>query len=189
MSIFKQSFPKCFVESADAISSSGKKENIMISEHDYYNECCNILSDANLNSKIFIRLFYYYMFEYPSIKDCSRDIKKMYKVFNIDSNQLLIYIKDLISVCVRQNKDHFEAISTEKIPTLSILIGFYCFLIYSFGLCTSNKKFYSADVVCKYKDLEASIKYMVKHKPGFSSDLELMVLKTKYSNKRSCQKV
>lgn len=180
MSFVKQHMLTGYLKSALEISESYKEEGLIVEEYDYYNQCSSIISSISKDDSN-IRLFDYYFFQLNKSNDLPRDIKKLYKLLQVDSNELLLTVKELNSICLRFSVNG-SVIPEDKISVVSVLVGFFMFLVYMFDLCTCNKKLYVQDLVCTYKELDNIISSAKKKISGFSSDLKSL-LESSFSDK------
>ena len=187
MPIIKQSFPLKYIESAlGIVDYINEEDSVGLEEHSYYSECCSMLDEVRPGPSPYLVLFDYYFFKYSKGDfDCSGDIKKLYKLHNIDHNDLLVYIKELLSYSIRV-KDRYaedsESVSDTALPCITIFLGFVVFLVYVFDLCTANKKLASPTTTCKFKDLDNYISYLAKKVPKFKKEIEMTFLLSLYGD-------
>lgn len=190
MSIFKQSYSKTYIKAMLAVVEKIKNlRGIEIEEHSYYNECVRMMSNVNMNVDGIDVLFDYYYFKYGfSEKDCSKDLKVLFKEYKVSPDDILLYVKSLSSYCLRLEDFPNKYYSEKLMPCVSLLSGFCVFLIYSFDIAFSNKKLELKDIKCKFRDLDCVVDFISSKNRIFKNKLDKTLISLSCNNIDLCGK-
>lgn len=179
MAIIKQSLPKTYMNNLQDLLE--EDEFSKIGESDYYSECCSILINYGLLSNPFDKIFDYFMFKFSvSEIDCSKEIKNIIKSSQLNSDEILIYIKNLDSKIIKEciySKDNpnIENLSSRVVVPVVCLNSYKLFLMYCFDLVYSNKKLISNGLVCKYSELDNVVSLLDSKSNLFSDNVNLLL--------------
>lgn len=169
MAVIKQSLPKQYMSNLEDLLEH--EDYSSFDEYEIYSECSKLLINNNLNEDKFLKLFDFFFFSFAyNEKDCSGDIKKLFKKFSIDSDELLVYTYRVTSFLVKNLG--YEKYNTDSLKVVyTVTINSYkLFLMYCFDLIYGNKKIMFGGLNCKYKDLDDSFSMLIKNSKYFKSN-------------------